>query len=988
MPSPPAGPSRGLDRSSGGRPQYLSGGGGSPVSVCSSMAANRRGQMGHPDGDSRVQARVYGSSTGNGGCPSDSFTHIRSKEGGSTQGSPSVAAQESSLSSSGTQSSTGLFSHILSSTKEVGRLETNYKFTPAQSLHQTSKVSHGNASNSSQVTNQELLGNFNRLAGCVPPYPNSHIAPQMVAFQDWRSNLRIPLSPIRFVYSPPGIYPGCFHGSGVSQASGYHSPCIPRRLVDYSGFSSARDSTHTVCNRDGGKVGIYNQLGEIKSDSHTMSIVPGGTTRSCAGTGDAVAGESGETADVGTVTIPLSFGDGVHLAPSTGSHGEHGGCSPMVPPQNAPSTVAPQLPLSAEDSRSIASGSGFSINPPRVNVVDGGSKPTDRGGVSCPKASASSHHGRFNARLGGACHVRKGKRTLEQGGSVTSHKCVGAFSGRKVAKTPLSHVSRSSSPREVRQCHDGVLHQQTGGHKVSHTMSTHQETAPVVHRARDHVVRDTHSRQRQRVGRQSVTRDSVSSHGVVTGSSNHRGDLSSIMDANNRSLRDTQQSSTSSLLLPSMGRSGVRSGCDVHQLDGAVGVRVSADINDPQGPVKDVDGGVYAPSHSSVLAETAVVHTASPLFGGRPKNTASYARSSQNVRNKGKVSRRKKPAFNCMDVIKRRYMQAGLSEQAAELVAKGRRESTLKVYSARLRPFVKWCDSRAICPDRASVSQIADFLLVIFKSGLQASTVRGYLSAIIAIHVGTPSGESIKHNDTLKLLIEGMHNSAPPRRNVWPEWDLGTVLDALNQHPYEPMLSATIRDTAIKTAFLIAISSGRRASEIHALAIGSHAVFSRRGVTLYFRPKFLAKNERSNFKAAPISLPRLPDSIGNRRFSCPVRSLKWYLSKTQSIRGDISHLFVTSTKPYKPAAKATISGWVVEAIVKSKAVLGPNKPNAHSTRAMASTQAFSRGLSIQDITNTVSWKTQHVFISTYLKDVPPQSTHTSFAASVLTSSTL
>jgi len=202
------------------------------------------------------------------------------------------------------------------------------------------------------------------------------------------------------------------------------------------------------------------------------------------------------------------------------------------------------------------------------------------------------------------------------------------------------------------------------------------------------------------------------------------------------------------------------------------------------------------------------------------------------------------------------------------------------------------------------------------------------------------------------------------------------------------MLSATIRDTAVKTAFLIAIASGRRASEIHALAIGNHTVFSKRGVTLYFRPKFLAKNERSNFRASPISLPKLPDSVGGRRYSCPVRSLKWYISKTQTIRGNINHLFVTSSKPYKPAAKATIAGWVVEAITRSKAVSGQGKPNAHSTRAIASTQAFSKGLSIEDITNTVSWKTSQVFISTYLKDMPPQSAHASFATAVLTSSSL
>jgi len=423
-------------------------------------------------------------------------------------------------------------------------------------------------------------------------------------------------------------------------------------------------------------------------------------------------------------------------------------------------------------------------------------------------------------------------------------------------------------------------------------------------------------------------------------------------------------------------------------LEQDVGVCVSADINDTPSSSEGIGGDVYAPSGSSLLAEATVVSAVASVAGGHSKRIAAIARPSQNAKVKGKVSRRKGPTFSCMDAIKQRYMQAGLSSETAQLVAMGRRESTLKIYSSRLRPFIKWCKSHKVRPSRASIPQIAEFLKERFDTGLRASTVRGYLSAIISIHVSTPQGEVIKHNSTLRLLIEGMNNSAPPPRKVWPEWDLNLVLDALNQQPFEPLLSATIRDTAIKTAFLIAISSGQRASEIHALAVGNHIVFSRRGVTMYFRPKFLSKNERSNFQASPISLPKLQASAGERRLSCPVRCLKWYINKTQSIRGGINHLFMTSTKPYRPAAKSTISGWVVEAITRAKAVSGKNKPNAHSTRAMASTQAFTRGLTIQDITNTVSWKTDQVFISTYLRDIPPQSAHTTFASSILVPSSL
>jgi len=340
---------------------------------------------------------------------------------------------------------------------------------------------------------------------------------------------------------------------------------------------------------------------------------------------------------------------------------------------------------------------------------------------------------------------------------------------------------------------------------------------------------------------------------MVSVSANCRADVQPSVDAHNRPFRLEEQLPASGVLLTRSGREGVRGGCNVHQLGRDVGVCVPADIHDPPGPFKDVGGGVHGPSRGPILAKAALVSAATSPAGGRSKGIAADARSSPNAEVQGKVSRREGYAFNCMDAIKQRYMQAGLSGQTAELVARGRRDAILRVYSSRLRPFVQWCERHTVRPDRASIHQIAEFLKERFDSGLQASTVRGYLSAILTIHIATPQGEAIKGSTTLRLLIEGRHNSAPPRRKLWPEWDLGVVLNALNHQLFEPMLSTTIRDAAIKTAFLIAIASGRRASEIHALAVGNHMVFSRRGVTMYFRPKFLAKINVATFKL-PLSL--------------------------------------------------------------------------------------------------------------------------------------
>ena len=338
-----------------------------------------------------------------------------------------------------------------------------------------------------------------------------------------------------------------------------------------------------------------------------------------------------------------------------------------------------------------------------------------------------------------------------------------------------------------------------------------------------------------------------------------------------------------------------------------------------------------------------------------------------------------------MDVIRQRCQEEGFSEQVADLVARGRRQSTLKVYTSRLRQYYDWCNHRQIRPSSAPVTEIAEFLRKKFEDGLQATTVRGYLSAIHSIHDGCDDGSPITSNKPLKLLIEGMSNKRPKLRNIWPAWDLPKVLEYLAGSPFEPLQAASLRDLTLKTIFLIAIASGRRCSELHALAIGRFIVFSHDGATLYFRPGFLAKNERIDFSASPLFLPVISKSKRrDKRINCPVRALRWYLDKTQTVRGDAQQLFVTTQKPYRAAAKSTLAGWIVDAIASSGAVSSSAAaPRAHSVRAYSASWAFAKGLSVREIMNTVSWRSDSTFTKIYLKDLGPRLDHGKYALAVL-----
>ena len=115
----------------------------------------------------------------------------------------------------------------------------------------------------------------------------------------------------------------------------------------------------------------------------------------------------------------------------------------------------------------------------------------------------------------------------------------------------------------------------------------------------------------------------------------------------------------------------------------------------------------------------------------------------------------------------------------------------------------------------------------------------------------------MSNNRSLHFLIEDMFIERPLVRKIMPSWDLPRVLEFLRSPPFEPAQTASLWDLALKTVFLIAMASGHRSSELHALAISKYVVFCKLGVTLYFCPGFLAKNERSDFTATPLFLPSL-----------------------------------------------------------------------------------------------------------------------------------
>jgi hypothetical protein len=189
----------------------------------------------------------------------------------------------------------------------------------------------------------------------------------------------------------------------------------------------------------------------------------------------------------------------------------------------------------------------------------------------------------------------------------------------------------------------------------------------------------------------------------------------------------------------------------------------------------------------------------------------------------------------------------GFSVRGTNHISKAVRQSTEIVYDTKWSIFVNWCDGREIDPIKVSVQQLADFVVHLFEDkGLLPSTIKGYISSITRT-LTISGGTDFSNNHFLSLLINWLE-SLTLRDLSKKDWflsgDLGLVLSALKLSPFEPATEVDIKFVSYKCCFLLALASGRRRSEIHALSVSDSCLQS--AVTLFTNPSFLGENQISS----------------------------------------------------------------------------------------------------------------------------------------------
>ena len=177
-----------------------------------------------------------------------------------------------------------------------------------------------------------------------------------------------------------------------------------------------------------------------------------------------------------------------------------------------------------------------------------------------------------------------------------------------------------------------------------------------------------------------------------------------------------------------------------------------------------------------------------------------------------------------------------------------------------------------------------DFFMYLYKDvNRRPSTIDGYRTTIVDT-LG-PAGLHIAQSSDLHRFFSSFYRDCPKSFRNLPKWNLSVVLNELTKAPFEPMEDTDLKHLTLKSAFLLALASGKRRSEIHAWVANKVSNLGQwEKVSLFPSSDFIAKNQlarEGSQSVSPVTIPAL-STIVDRQFKedrtlCPVRALRYFL---------------------------------------------------------------------------------------------------------------
>lgn len=864
-----------------------------------------------------------------------------------------------------------------------GRFSHGFESKKAKPLYSKLNIQDGKSFQHTPSHQEKRLGGIHRSSRCLSSRSHCSGCTAPLRLRSGKQNVSVSGSAIRPQDGTPHLHTNCTDNRSPLASEGYQDFCLSRRLACSGRLRKHASSSSKHNARSGHQTRLSDKLQKVSSRTHSKSRVFGCKIRPKATPCSPPFSQSRQSTSGRAVLAKQNSSSGQILAPVFGpTRKPHGHCIRVqTEDENNPNGFLKSV--SPSKGPIDESGHAHGNHDTGRSLVAYHECTTGRKAFRTPSSIPDNSHRCIKLGMGCCSRIGPSSRSLGRKGKGSAHKHIGNASHTTCSIQFQRQNSEENCSDKVRQPHSSILRKQAGGHKIKRLVQSNPRNSRLVRFCRDKDYSLTHTREGQLCGRFPV-KGQLSPFRVATRSKHCQTDIQQIRASSSRPVCVDSEQATTSLLHEAQRSSSTDDGC-LHNVVGQFsGVCIPSFRNDIEGITESSRGRSNSSIDSSLVAETPMVSNAGEPSDPSSDHTPGQEGSSQTTRDNDLSPQCDQSKVDVMDHFRKSASQAGLSERVAELSAKFLRSSTRTTYDSRLHVYFKWCNDKEVDPTSAPVGEIADFLMHLFDKNLAISTIRGYRSAIQAIHRGFEDGLTVSSSIYLTRLIKSLFLSRPPQKKLSPSWSLSRVLRALSKAPFEPMHSSSLANLTMKTIFLIAVACGRRRSFLHALSNKpGHIRWEINGVRLIPHAKFVAKNQTMNSSPGETFIPSLKSlsSVSQDKLWCPVRALKWYLHRTKDLRTS-DNLFVSINSPHGSVSPDTISRWIVQAIKAGgvSSILS-QKVRAHDTRGIASSWALFQGVPLDDILKAAYWHNPNTFTSCYLSDVI--SSEAAFASAVL-----
>ena len=283
-----------------------------------------------------------------------------------------------------------------------------------------------------------------------------------------------------------------------------------------------------------------------------------------------------------------------------------------------------------------------------------------------------------------------------------------------------------------------------------------------------------------------------------------------------------------------------------------------------------------------------------------------------------------------LSFLARKLRDQGYDNQTIELVLDAWRPSTCKVYGNYLRKWALFCMEGRINIYKPRLAQACRFLRTLADRGLGHGAVNAARSALATI-LPMFGGYAFGKHPVVCALVKGVYERNPPQPKYVKFWDVQKVFKVLKEWGRNSSLN--LKMLTLKLSVLLLLVTSQRGQTILALSVDTLEVEE----VAVFRLKKLLKHNKLGDPLDTLILKPFDECYR----LCPVRALKEYIKRTQSLRGRETQLLISFVRPHKAVSRDTLARWTLR--VLELAGIDTARYKGHSTRGASASAANRLG---------------------------------------------